>query len=150
VAHCGLGLGEREAIATCRQGHEVAALPDERTSILDLEALAPYGYAKEHFGYRDRLSVPTIEDVLSDPGRVEIDFDGALRYRARAPTPVASFGADRAPLNQRSPPSVGFCPFAIPTPYRACVCDCAAGSPASTTATVAGRPPSKPSLPCTG
>jgi hypothetical protein len=66
---------------------------------LDLEALAPYGYAKEHFGYRDRLSVPTIEDVLSDPGRVEIDFDGALRYRARAPTPVASFGADRAHLN---------------------------------------------------
>jgi hypothetical protein len=99
VAHCGLGLGERESIATCRQGDEaqgdeVAALPDERTSILDLEALAPYGYAKEHFGYRDRLSVPTIEDVLSDPGRVEIDFDGALRYRARAPTPGASFGAE--------------------------------------------------------
>jgi deferrochelatase/peroxidase EfeB len=37
---------------------------------LDLEALPPYGYAKEHFGCRDRLSVPTIEglDIEPTPG----------------------------------------------------------------------------------
>src|SRR4051812_5035379 len=36
-------------------------------STLDLEALPPYGYAKEHFGYRDRLSVPTIEGMGIEP-----------------------------------------------------------------------------------
>src|SRR3954449_108399 len=36
-------------------------------STLDLEALPPYGYAKEHFGYRDRLSVPTIEGMGNEP-----------------------------------------------------------------------------------
>src|SRR5437763_7944750 len=36
-------------------------------STLHLEALPPYGYAKEHFGYRDRLSVPTIEGMGIEP-----------------------------------------------------------------------------------
>src|SRR5947207_10798266 len=36
-------------------------------STLHLEALPPYGYAKEHFGYRDRLSEPTIEGMGIEP-----------------------------------------------------------------------------------
>jgi hypothetical protein len=46
--------------------------------------------------FPDAAGTASIEDVLGDLGRVEIDFDGAIRYRARAPTPGASFGADRA------------------------------------------------------
>lgn len=39
-------------------------------SSLDLEAIPPYTYAKEHFGYRDRLSQPEIEGsgVTPTPG----------------------------------------------------------------------------------
>jgi Dyp-type peroxidase family len=36
-------------------------------STLDLEAIPPYHYAKEHFGYRDRLSQPTIEGQGETP-----------------------------------------------------------------------------------
>jgi Dyp-type peroxidase family len=39
----------------------------EALSTLNLEALPPYGYAKEHFGYRDRLSEPTIEGMGIEP-----------------------------------------------------------------------------------
>ena len=37
-------------------------------SSLDLEAIPPFTYPHEHFGYRDRLSHPLIEGV--DPGRL--------------------------------------------------------------------------------
>jgi Dyp-type peroxidase family len=42
----------------------------EILSSLDLEALPPYDYAHEHFGYRDRLSQPEIEgsDTAPRPG----------------------------------------------------------------------------------
>ena len=33
----------------------------EVLSVLDLQAIPPFGYAHEHFGYRDRLSEPAIE-----------------------------------------------------------------------------------------
>ncbi|MGW2664258.1 Dyp-type peroxidase [Nocardia tengchongensis] len=36
-------------------------------SSLDLEALPPFGYAHDHFGYRDRLSQPVIEDSGEEP-----------------------------------------------------------------------------------
>jgi len=36
-------------------------------SSLDLEAIPPYGYAHEHFGYRDRLSHPVIADTGEEP-----------------------------------------------------------------------------------
>lgn len=38
-------------------------------SSLDLEAIPPYGFAHEHFGYRDRLSEPAIEGTASEPQR---------------------------------------------------------------------------------
>lgn len=39
----------------------------EVLSSLDLEALPPYGYAHEHFGYHDRLSHPLIEGTSVEP-----------------------------------------------------------------------------------
>ncbi|MFZ3331388.1 MAG: hypothetical protein WA197_12210 [Candidatus Acidiferrales bacterium] len=36
-------------------------------SSLDLEAIQPFNYAKEHFGYRDRLSQPAIEGTGDEP-----------------------------------------------------------------------------------
>ncbi|MRH91343.1 peroxidase [Nocardia sp. SYP-A9097] len=36
-------------------------------SSLDLEALPPLGYAHDHFGYRDRLSQPVIENTGEEP-----------------------------------------------------------------------------------
>jgi Dyp-type peroxidase family len=39
----------------------------ETLSTLDLEAIPPFGYAHEHFGYRDRLSEPVIEGVGEEP-----------------------------------------------------------------------------------
>ncbi len=40
----------------------VAGCPGvEVLSVLDLQAIPPFGYAHEHFGYRDRLSEPAIE-----------------------------------------------------------------------------------------
>ena len=42
----------------------------EVVSTLDLEATPPFGYAHDHFGYRDRLSLPVIEgsDEVPTPG----------------------------------------------------------------------------------
>ena len=37
----------------------------EVLSSLDLEAIPPFTYAHEHFGYRDRLSQPVIEGMAS-------------------------------------------------------------------------------------
>jgi len=39
----------------------------EAISSLDLEALPPYDYAHEHFGYRDRLSQPVVEGTGEVP-----------------------------------------------------------------------------------
>ena len=39
----------------------------EVLSALDLEAIPPFDYAHEHFGYRDRLSQPVIDGTAVDP-----------------------------------------------------------------------------------
>ena len=39
----------------------------EVLSVLDLQAIPPFGYAHEHFGYRDRLSEPAIEGNGVEP-----------------------------------------------------------------------------------
>src|SRR5258705_8724893 len=39
----------------------------EVLSWLDMEAIPPFTYAKEHFGYRDRLSQPVIEGTSDQP-----------------------------------------------------------------------------------
>ncbi|MDE3135018.1 MAG: peroxidase [Acidobacteriota bacterium] len=54
----------------CREEHErhVAKCEGvELLSHLDLEALPPFDYAHEHFGYRDRLSQPVIEGTGAEP-----------------------------------------------------------------------------------
>ena len=56
--------------ARCVSEHEklVAACPGvELLSVLDLEAIPPFNYAHDHFGYRDRLSQPVIEGSGEDP-----------------------------------------------------------------------------------
>ena len=48
----------------CVSEHEklIAGCPGvEVLSVLDLQAIPPFDYAHEHFGYRDRLSEPAIE-----------------------------------------------------------------------------------------
>ncbi len=54
----------------CRGEHEryVAQCGGvEVLSALDLEAIPPFDYAHEHFGYRDRLSQPVIEGTGVEP-----------------------------------------------------------------------------------
>jgi deferrochelatase/peroxidase EfeB len=63
-------VAERER---CRREHEqyVSRCPGvEVVSSLDLEAIPPFHAAREHFGYRDRLSQPVIEGMgeQSTPG----------------------------------------------------------------------------------
>ena len=56
--------------ARCVSEHEklVAACPGvELLSVLDLQAIPPFNYAHDHFGYRDRLSQPVIEGGGEDP-----------------------------------------------------------------------------------
>ena len=56
--------------ARCVSEHEqlVAGCPGvELLSVLDLEAVPPFNYAHDHFGYRDRLSQPVIEGGGEDP-----------------------------------------------------------------------------------
>src|SRR2546429_57194 len=60
-------VAERER---CRGEHEryVAQCGGvEVLSSLDLEAIPPFDYAHEHFGYRDRLSQPVIEGTGMEP-----------------------------------------------------------------------------------
>ena len=60
-------VAERER---CRGEHEryIAQCGGvEVLSSLDLEAIAPFDYAHEHFGYRDRLSQPVIEGTGVGP-----------------------------------------------------------------------------------
>ena len=54
----------------CVSEHEklIARCPGvEVLSVLDLQAIPPFGYAHEHFGYRDRLSEPAIEGNGVEP-----------------------------------------------------------------------------------
>jgi len=54
----------------CRREHEsyISTFPGvEVLSSLDLEAIPPFTYAHEHFGYRDRLSTPVIEGTGEQP-----------------------------------------------------------------------------------
>ena len=51
---------EHEKFLSQCQGVEVL-------SSLDLEAIPPFDYAHEHFGYRDRLSQPAIEGTGEEP-----------------------------------------------------------------------------------
>ena len=49
-------------------GKLIAGCPGvEVLSVLDLQAIPPFGYAHEHFGYRDRLSEPAIEGNGVEP-----------------------------------------------------------------------------------
>jgi deferrochelatase/peroxidase EfeB len=66
---------ERER-CKARHAELIASCGVKVLSSLDLEALPPYDYAKEHFGYRDRLSHPVIEGlgVVPTPGS-----DGPLK-----------------------------------------------------------------------
>ena len=60
-------VAERER---CRQEHERYVKQCEGVellSFLDLEAIPPFDYAHEHFGYRDRLSQPVIEETGVEP-----------------------------------------------------------------------------------
>jgi deferrochelatase/peroxidase EfeB len=60
-------VAERER---CRREHECYLVEYggvELLSSLDLEALPPFDYAHEHFGYRDRLSQPVIEGTGVEP-----------------------------------------------------------------------------------
>ena len=60
-------VAERER---CRQEHERHVKQYdgvELLSSLDLEAIPPFDYAHEHFGYRDRLSQPAIEGTGVEP-----------------------------------------------------------------------------------
>jgi deferrochelatase/peroxidase EfeB len=54
----------------CRQEHEKYVKECEGVellSALDLEAIPPFDYAHEHFGYRDRLSQPVIQGTGLEP-----------------------------------------------------------------------------------
>jgi Dyp-type peroxidase family len=54
----------------CKREHDkyLSQIPGvEVLSGLDLEAIPPYDYAHEHFGYRDRLSQPAIEGTGVEP-----------------------------------------------------------------------------------
>ena len=54
----------------CRREHEKYVKEStgvELLSALDLEAIPPFDYAHEHFGYRDRLSQPVIEGAGLEP-----------------------------------------------------------------------------------
>jgi deferrochelatase/peroxidase EfeB len=60
-------VAERER---CRQEHREYLLQCDGVKVLsslDMEAIPPYTYAHEHFGYRDRLSQPFIEGMGEEP-----------------------------------------------------------------------------------
>ncbi len=60
-------VAERER---CRQEHREYLLQCDGVKLLsslDMEAIPPYTYAHEHFGYRDRLSQPVIEGMGEEP-----------------------------------------------------------------------------------
>jgi Dyp-type peroxidase family len=54
----------------CRQEHREYLLQCDKVKVLsslDLEAIPPFTYAHEHFGYRDRLSQPYIKGMKGEP-----------------------------------------------------------------------------------
>ena len=60
-------VAERER---CRQEHREFLLQCDGVKVLsslDLEAIPPFTYAHEHFGYRDRLSQPYIKGMGDEP-----------------------------------------------------------------------------------
>jgi Dyp-type peroxidase family len=63
-------VGERERCRKQHEEHVLRCAGVEVLSSLDLEAIAPFDHAHEHFGYRDRLSQPAIEGtgVEATPG----------------------------------------------------------------------------------
>ena len=91
----------------CVSEHEklIASCPGvEVLSVLDLHAIPPFGYAHEHFGYRDRLSQPVIEGngVSTDAGnrrafearRVHPWLPRRARCRSRQ-SPAGNSGEER-------------------------------------------------------
>jgi Dyp-type peroxidase family len=60
-------LAERERCALEHASYLKQCDGVELLSALDLEAIPPFDYAHEHFGYRDRLSQPVIEGTGAEP-----------------------------------------------------------------------------------
>jgi len=60
-------VAERERCAREHKEYVSQCAGVEVLSSLDLEAIPPFDYAHEHFGYRDRLSVPVIEGTGEVP-----------------------------------------------------------------------------------
>jgi Dyp-type peroxidase family len=60
-------VAERERCRKEHQSYLEGLSGVEVLSSLDLEAIPPYGYAHEHFGYHDRLSQPVIEGFGVEP-----------------------------------------------------------------------------------
>lgn len=58
---------ERERCRLEHERHLKKCEDVELLSSLDLEAIPPFDYAHEHFGYRDRLSQPVIEGTGEEP-----------------------------------------------------------------------------------
>jgi Dyp-type peroxidase family len=58
---------ERDRCRESHREHVSRCAGVEVLSSLDLEAIAPFGCAHEHFGYRDRLSQPVIEGTGTEP-----------------------------------------------------------------------------------
>jgi hypothetical protein len=86
-------------------GKLIAGCPGvEVLSVLDLGAIPPFGYAHEHFGYRDRLSEPAIEGNGVEPtpgpwrafeaGRVHPWLSRRLRGHSRQ-SEAGNSGAER-------------------------------------------------------
>lgn len=63
-------VAERERCVREHRQHAAQFTGVEVLSYLDLEAIPPYDYVHEHFGYRDRLSQPVVEGtgVVPTPG----------------------------------------------------------------------------------
>jgi deferrochelatase/peroxidase EfeB len=60
-------VAERERCKAEHQEFLTQCSGIETLSTLDLEAIPPFNYAHEHFGYRDRLSQPVIEGTGDQP-----------------------------------------------------------------------------------
>ena len=60
-------VAERERCKIDHQKYLSECAGVEILSSLDMEAIPPFTYAKEHFGYRDRLSQPAIEGTDDQP-----------------------------------------------------------------------------------
>ena len=73
----------------CRAEHQVLLghiAGVEVLSALDLEATPPFGYAHDHFGYRDRLSQPVIDESQPPPPEGRLS-QPAIEGTGEKPTP---------------------------------------------------------------